>query len=249
MIPKVAMVFAAGLGTRLRPITNRVPKALVEVGGRPMIEYPLRALAAAGVERIVVNLHHLGDTIRAALGDGARFGVEIIYSPEDPILDTGGALVHARSFLGNADFFVWNCDAIVDPDLAALARRHEASGALATLVLRADPEAARYGIVEIDGDGNVGRFLGHPAPGIDPSVLAPRMFCGVHVISPRAFERMPASGVFSITRDVYAPWTAAGAPLVGVDYDGYWRDLGTPDSLAAADADVAEGRFGPAWLR
>ena len=251
MIPKVAMIFAAGLGTRLRPITHRVPKALVEVGGRAMIEYPLRALAAAGVERAVVNLHHLGDAIRAALGDGARFGVEIVYSPEDPILDTGGALVKARPLLGDGDFFVWNCDAIVDPNLAGLARRHQESGALATLVLRADPEAARYGLVEIDGDGIIRRFLGRGqgSSSADGNALAPRMFCGVHVISPRAFERMPATGAFSITRDVYAPWTAAGAPLVGVDYAGYWRDLGTPDSLAAADADVAEGRFGPAWLR
>src|SRR5262249_15603361 len=97
--PRKAMVLAAGLGTRLRPITDTIPKPLVEIDGRPMIEYPLRMLAAAGVREVVVNLHHLGDAIRAALGDGARYRVRIHYSPEDPILDTGGAIARARRLL------------------------------------------------------------------------------------------------------------------------------------------------------
>lgn len=248
MKPRVGMILAAGLGTRLRPITNAIPKALVPVGGRPMIEFPLRALVATGVERVVVNLHHLGDAIRETLGDGRRFGVEIVYSPENPILDTGGAVVRARDLLGEREFFLWNCDAIVDPDLDALTRRHDTSGALATLLLREDADAARFGLVEIDGEDRVRRFLGRAAPGAEHEALAPRMFCGVHVLSPRVFERLPPGGVFSITRDVYAPWTAEGVAISAVTYRGYWRDLGTPGSLAAADADLAAGRFRPAFL-
>lgn len=245
MTVRTAMVLAAGFGTRLRPVTETVPKALVPVGGRPMIEYPIRALAAAGVERVVVNLHHLGDRIPAALGDGRRLGVEILYSPEETILETGGGIARARPLLGDGDAFVVNCDALTDADLATLARRHVESGAAATLLLREDPDAARYGLVETTTDERIGRFLGRLAPDVEPSVLRPRMFCGVQVISPALDEWMPPAASFSITRDVYAPAVADGARLLGVDHRGYWKDLGTPASLAEAERDLASGRFRP----
>jgi NDP-sugar pyrophosphorylase family protein len=241
------MVLAAGLGTRLRPLTDRVPKALVDVGGRPMIEYPLRMLAAAGVERVVVNLHHLGEQIRAALGDGSRLGIEITYSPEDPILDTGGAVAKARPILGDGAFLLVNCDAILDVDLAAVATLHEARRALATLVVRADPEAERYGAIDLDAQGRVRRFLGRPADVPKPTVR--RMFCGVHVVSPEVFGFMPDRAAFSITRDVYTAAHARGAALYGFTYDGYWRDLGTTAALDAARADLASGRFRPSYSR
>jgi NDP-sugar pyrophosphorylase family protein len=236
------MVLAAGLGTRLRPLTDRVPKPLVEIGGRPMIEYPLRLLAAAGVELVIVNLHHLGDQVRAVLGDGSRYGLRIEYSPEDPILDTGGGVARARPLLGDEPFVLANCDALLDVDLAAVWRLHDERGALATLVVRSDPDAERYGALDLDATGRVRRFLGRP-----PDVAAPlvrRMFCGVHVISPEIFEHLPSQPVFSITRDVYRPLVEAGAPVFGYDHPGYWRDLGTPESLTEARADLESGRFG-----
>jgi NDP-sugar pyrophosphorylase family protein len=242
---RTAMILAAGFGTRLRPLTGTVPKALVPVAGRPMIEYAIVALARAGVERIVVNLHHLGERIPAALGDGRRFGVSIAYSSEETILETGGGIARARPLLGDGDFFVANCDALCDADLGALARRHVESGALATLLLREDPDAARYGLVETDDAGRIARFLGRLAPGIDASALRPRMFCGLHVLSPRVFGWMPAAGAFSITRDVYAPAVEGGAALVGLDHPGYWRDLGSAASIALAERDLADGRFVP----
>jgi NDP-sugar pyrophosphorylase family protein len=119
------------------------------------------------------------------------------------------------------------------------------SGALATLLLREDPDAARYGLVERDDAGRIGRFLGRSAPGLDPKALRPRMFCGFHVLSSRIFEWMPAAGAFSITRDVYAPAVEGGATLVGVDHGGYWRDLGNADSIALAERDLVDGRFVP----
>ena len=245
--PRQAIVLAAGLGTRLRPATDTTPKPLLAIGARPMIEYPIRMLAAAGVEDIVVNLHHLGDRIRTALGDGAAFGVRIRYSPEDPILDTGGAIARARRLLRDEPFAVANCDTLADPDLAGMAELHEARGALATLLVRADPDAERYGALDLDSSGRVRRFLGEPTtPLAEP--LARRMFCGVHVLSPEIFSRMPSDGVFSITRDVYKPLIARGARdelILGFDHAGYWRDLGTPQSLDDARGDVAAGRFAP----
>jgi mannose-1-phosphate guanylyltransferase len=247
VFPRTAIVFAAGLGTRLGPITDRVPKALLEIGGRPMIEYPLRMLAAAGVEQVIVNLHHLGEQIRARLGDGARYGLRIRYSPEDPILDTGGAVARARPLLGDEPFAIANCDALLDPDLEALWRFHEERGALATLVVRSDPNAERYGALDLDSTGIVRRFLGKPESVDGP--LERRMFCGVHVLSPDIFAHLPAMRVFSITRDFYAPLVVSGARLCGFDYRGYWRDVGTRDSLSAARDDFAAQVFDPAYLR
>ncbi|MGH7818660.1 MAG: nucleotidyltransferase family protein [Candidatus Binatia bacterium] len=245
--PRKAMVLAAGRGVRLKPLTDRLPKALVEVAGRPMIEYPLRMLAAAGVEEVVVNLHHRGELIRATLGNGDRFGVRIHYSTEDSLLDTGGAVARARPLLEGAPFAIANCDALLDVDLSALWEFHRRRSALATLVVRSDPQAERYGAIDVDIEGRVRRFLGKPAA--TTLSLARRMFCGVQVISPEIFELMPtAPPAFSITSDVYARAFADGRPLYGFDYAGYWRDLGTAESLAAAEADAMAKRFAPAYL-
>jgi NDP-sugar pyrophosphorylase family protein len=240
------MVLAAGRGVRLRPATDATPKPLLDLGGRPMIEYPLRMLAAAGVEEIVVNLHHLGDSIRAALGDGRRYGVRLHYSPENPLLDTGGALLPARSWLGDEPFALANCDALLDPDLAALWALHGARGALVTLVVRADAHAEDYGALDCDATGLVRRFLGRP-PGA-PAALERRMFAGVHVLSPEIFAHMPDAGAFSITRDVYRPLVERGAAIYGFDYCGYWRDLGTAQSLEEARYDIRHKRFAPAYV-
>jgi NDP-sugar pyrophosphorylase family protein len=245
--PRKAMVLAAGLGTRLRPLTEAQPKALIQVGGRPMIEYPLRMLAAAGVEEVVINLHHLGDLVFAALGDGGRFGLCLRYSREDQLLDTGGAVVRARTLLGDEPFVLANCDALLDPDLAAAWAFHRERKALATLLVRRDAQAERYGALDLDADGRVRRFLGRPAS--SSAGLERWMFGGVHLISPEIFDRMPAAGVFSITRDVYLPLVESGEKVFGWDYAGYWGDVGSIDGLSRARADVDAGRFSPGYLR
>lgn len=240
-VPATALILAAGFGTRLRPITDRTPKALVEIAGRQMIEYPIRMLAAAGVTRIVVNLYHLGKQIPEALGDGNALGVSIVYSPEDPILDTGGAIRRARHLLGDGDFFVANCDALTDVDVTGLSTLHSREQALATLAVRRDPEARRYGAVELDATGRVRRFLGKPKSVAEP--LETFMFCGVHIISPAIFDWMPDSEVFSITRHVYPQALEAGQRIFGRRHDGYWRDLGTHEALEGARRDVEAGSF------
>jgi NDP-sugar pyrophosphorylase family protein len=244
--PRRAVVLAAGLGTRLRPLTDTTPKALLEIGGHPMIEYPLRMLARGGVTEVAINLHHLAEQVRAALGDGARYGLRIHYSAENPILDTGGAIARVRPFLGDEPFVVVNCDALIDPDLSAAWALHERSRALATLVVREDCEAVRYGPLDLDPSGQVKRFLGRPAQVSGP--LERRMFCGVHLVSPQIFAHMPERVVFSITRDVYAPLVQSGAPIFGFEHHGYWRDLGTPQSLDAARGDVERRRFAPSFM-
>jgi mannose-1-phosphate guanylyltransferase len=231
------MVLAAGLGTRLRPLTNDRPKALVEVGGRPLIAWNLELLARFGITDVVVNLHWHGDVLRRALGDGAAFGLRIEYSPEDPLLDTGGGVKRAQALLGDGDFVVMNSDTIVDLPLDHVITRHRTAGAAATLVLRRDPEQARYGEIEIDADDRIRRFLGTP-PTVDVALRA-FMFAGVHVMSPRVFDFMPADGgIFSLTRATYPAMLAAGAPLHGFPFDGFWRVIDTPGDRERATRDL-----------
>jgi mannose-1-phosphate guanylyltransferase len=229
------MVLAAGLGTRLRPLTLDRPKPLVAVHGRPLIAYNLLLLRRYGVVDVIINLHHQGDALRVALGDGRAFGVRIVYSPEDPLLDTGGAIKNAASLLGDDDFLVLNGDTIIDLPLDALIAAHRARDAAATLVLRHDPEQQRYGLVEIDAGERIRRFLGRPSD-VD-ATLVPYMFAGVHVLSPRVLDHMPAAGTaFSITRATYPAMLVADERLYGFPFGGFWRVIDTAADLERANA-------------
>jgi NDP-sugar pyrophosphorylase family protein len=227
------MILAAGFGSRLRPLTDRMPKSLIAVGGHPLIAYPIALLRAAGIREVIINLHHLGDQIRAALGDGAAHGVSITYSEENPILDTGGAIKNAEPFLRGDRFVVLNSDTICDVALADVLAWHAARRALATMVLRPDREAARYGIIEIDAAGRVRRFLGRPA--IVDAPLTPLMFAGIHVFEPEVFAYME-QGRFGIVTTTYPRLLADGRPVSGYTFTGYWRVLDT-------HAGLAEGRW------
>lgn len=227
------MILAAGFGTRLRPLTDRLPKPLLPVCGHPLIAYPLALVRAAGITDVVINLHHRGAQLRAALGDGRRYGVSIVYSHEPAILDTGGGIKHAEALLGADRFVVLNADTICDVDLTAVVASHVARGALATMVLRPDRDAARYGLIEIDREDRIRRFLGHPAVSALP--LTALMFAGIHVFEPDVFAHME-TGRFSITRRTYPRLLDAGLPLFGHRYAGYWHVLDT-------HAGLAEGRW------
>lgn len=233
-----AMVLAAGLGTRLRPLTLDRPKPLVAVHGRPLIAYNLLLLRRYGVTEVIINLHHHGEALRAALGDGAAFGVRILYSPEDPLLDTGGAIKNAAPLLGDDDFLVLNGDTIIDLPLDTLIAAHRAHGAAATLVLRTDPEQARYGLVEIDDTRRIRRFLGRPSA--VPVPLTAYMFAGVHVLSRRVFDYMPEVRTFSITRHTYPAMLEAGEQLYGLPFAGFWRVIDTAADLERASAELAD---------
>ncbi len=232
-----AMVLAAGLGTRLRPLTLDRPKPLVELAGRPVIAYNLALLRRHGIREVIINLHHHGEALRAALGDGARFGLDIHYSPEDPLLDTGGAIKNAEALLAPDDFLVMNGDTVIDLRLDLLIAAHRERGATATLVVRHDAEQARYGLVEIDGDERVRRFLGKPAEWSSP--LESYMFAGVHMLSSRVFQYMPDLRPVSITREVYPRMLADGEPLYGFPYAGFWCVIDTADDLARAERALA----------
>jgi NDP-sugar pyrophosphorylase family protein len=242
-----AMILAAGFGTRLRPLTNTVPKALVPVAGRPLVEYSLLWLKSQGIQDVVMNLHHHGEKVRAALGDGSVYGLRLTYSPEDPILDTGGGIKKAQPFLDGNTFLVLNGDTIIDLDLSTLLETHCRNQAVATLVLRADPEANRYGIIETDRSGRIRRFLAQP-PEVN-AALSPFMFTGLQILEPRIFDFMPANRAFGTTRETYPRLLQAGEPLYGFIHRGPWMVVDDAAGMARATQAIIAGQIRLSYLR
>jgi NDP-sugar pyrophosphorylase family protein len=239
-----AMVLAAGQGTRLRPVTDRLPKAMVPVAGRPMIEFVLLLLRHYGICDIVINLHHFGKQIEDHLGDGQRFNVNISYSHEAELLDTGGGLLKAKSFLQHGTFIVINTDALIDVDLTAVLNDHRHNQATATLVLRPDDDADRYGSIDIGADGRIRRFLEHRSPEQPAGAIRKLMFTGVQILEPRVFDYMDVSEQkkFSTTRETYPRMLRAGERLFGYNFAGFWQDLGTIERIEEAQRKLKSGR-------
>ncbi|HZD39319.1 MAG TPA: NDP-sugar synthase [Terriglobales bacterium] len=238
-----AMVLAAGQGMRLRPLTERRPKALVPVAGRAMIEYPLLLLRHYGIHDIVINLHHHGEQIVDYLGTGERYDLHITYSRERELLGTGGGLLKAKSFLKDETFIVINTDVLIDLSLADLMTFHQVRKAAATLVLRPDERADDYGSIEIDAKGRICRFLDtriSPSPGAAGRKL---MFTGVQILEPEVFRSADyAAEKFSTTRHIYPHMLRQGEALYGYSFEGYWQDLGTEVRIRQAEEDMIQGK-------
>jgi len=241
-----AMILAAGLGTRLRPLTDKTPKPLLPVAGLPLIGWNLLLLRQHGITDVVVNLHHLGELIERELRDGARYGVRVVYSKEPDILGTGGGIKQAESFFGDEPFLVLNGDTLLEMDLKFVARFHREEQGLATMVLREDPDAEQWGAVEIDGHRRVLSIAGRGRSPDRPTLR--RMFAGVHVMHPRLLRDVPRGQPSSII-DAYVAAIERGEAVLGYDMQGYWSDVGTPERYAQAQQDAEAGRINLAWRR
>ena len=248
-----ALVLSAGKGERLMPLTAAVPKPIVEVGGRPLIHYPLRMLAQAGVTDIAINVHHLAAAVQTALGSGDALGVRITYAPEVTLLGTGGPLPGLREFFGKETFAILNCDTIIDLDLRALAEFHRKRGGLATLVLRESDTPETYSRIEIGADSRVRRMrlLTRRAPvefddygpaldAADAARLAAYMYCGVLLCEPALFDLMPPiAPPFSLMGDLFAPLLAQGQAMFGHVHRDFFRTVDDLKSLEALRAEFA----------
>jgi len=231
------MVLAAGKGTRLRPLTDVLPKPLCEVAGVPLIRLALRQLQAAGVTRAVINLHHLGGLIEAHLGAEAE-GVALQYSREQTILGTGGGIRAALPLLGEAPFYVVNADALQDVDLPGLASVHQTSGAVATLTLREDPNAARFGVVGTDDAGRIRRMVDQFDDG---GATRSYMFTGVHIMDHRVVRELPLGEERCVIRQGYVPLLKTGGHLHAYVHGGAFHDVGTPERWSHAQRRVLDG--------
>jgi mannose-1-phosphate guanylyltransferase len=223
------MVLAAGLGTRLQPLTLLAAKPVLPVLNRPLLHWTLQHLARHGVREVMVNTHHQPGTIRRALGDGSAFGLDLRYSHERTILGTGGGLRKVRAFLGDEPFLVVNGDVLVDCDFEAVVERHRAAGARATLVLTDHPDVASYGGVVTGRGGWIRAIAGLPRPAPGKAAL----FTGVHVMDPTLLDRLPPGRSDSV-RDLYAPLLAEGGRVLGVRVRSAWYDFGSPSLYLAS---------------
>src|SRR5205807_1427263 len=198
-----AMVLCAGFGTRLRPLTDKIPKPLVPLCGLPLLRYNFALLKNAGVEEIVVNTHHLGRVMEQGARDLAReLGIALHVSHEEKqILGTGGGVRRAEKLLGSGTFYLLNGDMIFDVDLGAALAAHRKAGAVATMVLAPYPRGATYGAVEVDVGMNVRRIAGRGAAP-EPALIRAH-FTGVHILEPPLIARLPAEGESDINRTAY----------------------------------------------
>ena len=228
-----AMILAAGRGTRLAPLTDRKPKPLAPIAGEPLIVHQLRWLRRAGVRDVVVNLHHLGEQIEAAVGDGRNFGVRVRYSREEELLETGGGIRKALPHLRPGPFLVLNGDIWTDFPFHKLL---SARPAAAHLVLTPKPPhkpAADFHFV-----GKAGNAAGHRTVGRDPAV-DDLTYCGFGVLSEALFANT-REGPFSLRELLFD--AAERGLLTGEVFDGVWIDIGTPEQLRQARRQATRGK-------
>jgi mannose-1-phosphate guanylyltransferase len=241
-----AMILAAGLGTRLRPLTNDRPKALVEVAGRTLLEITLSRLRGFGVREVIVNVHHFADTVVDYLRKNDHFGMRIEISRENLLLDTGGGLKKAAWFFLEGSsrldepFLLHNVDVISTIDLQRMMRFHVEHKALATLAVQ-ERETSRYLLFD-EQLALCGRLSGHNRQaefvlGSEQLLVQALAFSGIHVISPKIFSMMTEEGPFSIITS-YLRLAGQGKNILAFRADEYyWRDLGRPENVAQAELD------------
>ncbi len=242
-----AMILAAGLGTRLRPLTDNRPKALVEIAGRTLLEITLSRLRAFGISDVIINVHHFADMVLEYLKTNDNFGMRIEVSREEVLLDSGGGLKKAAYFFledsrgAKEPFILHNVDVISTIDLRRMAQFHIENQALATLAVQ-DRETSRYLLFD-EQLRLCGRRSGRDQKTefVRPSQQAQALaFSGIHVISPRLFAVMSEEGVFSIITS-YLHLAAQGEKILAFRADEYyWRDLGRPDNVMQAAQDLKQ---------
>ncbi len=244
-----AMVLAAGLGTRLRPITYAMPKPMVPVLNRPVMEHIVRLLARHGFTETIANLHWFPDLIEAHFGDGSRFGVELTYSREERLLGTSGGVRNAAGFLGDS-FLVISGDALTDLDLAAMREFHESHDGVATLATKRVADTSQFGVAITGADGRIQGFQEKPDPAEALSDLAN---CGIYMFRSEIFDFFPAPGASKAAGagdpDGFADWAMdvfprlldGDVPFYSHEIDAYWNDIGNLEELRESTLDALSG--------
>ena len=228
---KKAMVLAAGLGTRLRPVTFKTPKPLLHVGSQTLIDFSLQYLARHKISDVMINLHHLGDMIRDHVGDGARYGLKVSYSFEPEILGTGGGIKNCEEFFEGKPFVAMNSDSLLSADLDRAIERHLESSASATMVLKKRGPGDPYEPINVEngfvnGIGKKGDYF----------------YTGLQIIGPDLLRELPPKGQVScLIKDGYQKLLVKGKKVAAFLYDGYFNDIGTPERYEQAKRDIAEG--------
>jgi mannose-1-phosphate guanylyltransferase len=235
-----ALLLSAGPGTRLRPWTDDRPKSMVVVSGRPFIERTIEWLREAGIRELIINLHHFPSVVTDHLGDGARFGVSIVYSREPRLMGTAGAVAHAMPLIGRATFLVVYADNLIRLDLAAFLAEHRELAAVMTFALHERENVTSRGVAEIGEDRLIRSFVEKPSPGATTSHW---VNAGLYACQPDVLDRIPATTAPDFGRDVIPAMLKRRDRVAGYlmrEPDRLlWID--TPDDLARAEMELGQG--------
>jgi mannose-1-phosphate guanylyltransferase/mannose-1-phosphate guanylyltransferase/phosphomannomutase len=244
-----AMILAAGLGTRLRPITYAMPKPMVPVLGRPVMEHIVRLLTRHGFGEAIANLHWFPETIEGHFGDGSAFGIELSYSREERLLGTSGGVRKAAGFLGDS-FLVISGDALTDIDLTAMREFHESHDGIATLATKRVEDTSQFGVAITGADGRIQGFQEKPDP---TEALSDLANCGIYMFRKEIFDFFPAPGTAKVAgpddppgfadwaTDVFPALLEGDVPFYSHKIDAYWNDIGNLEELRQGNLDALHG--------
>ncbi len=230
-----AVIMAGGLGTRLRPLTNSVPKHVLPVAGRPMIEYVIRSMVGGGFEDIILTTGYIYDRIVDVVGDATQYGARAFYSIESKRLGTAGSVKRVESLLDDT-FVVGSGDVLADVDIKELYDFHKRKGAVATMALTSVDKPTEYGIVGLDEDSRIVKFKEKPK---EEEVFSNLINAGIYILEPEALRHVPPETMFDFSKNLFPILLEEGV-LYGKKISGLWRDVGRPLDLIGANRDMVE---------
>ncbi|MFQ6122223.1 MAG: sugar phosphate nucleotidyltransferase [Dehalococcoidales bacterium] len=232
--PLKAVILVGGEGTRLRPLTYGVPKAMMPVLNRPFLEHLVAYLREFGIKDIILALSYLAESIQDYFGDGSNLGVQLTYSVESSPLGTAGAVKNIEQYL-NSTFAVLNGDIFTDLDIADMLTFHRQKGAKATIALTWVDNPCAFGVVETTDDGRVQRFVEKPSP---DQVTSNWINAGIYILEPEALKYVPAGSHYMFERGLFPLLLDLGEPVYGYHFSGYWLDMGTPEKYLCLNCDL-----------
>jgi mannose-1-phosphate guanylyltransferase/mannose-1-phosphate guanylyltransferase/phosphomannomutase len=233
------MVMAAGLGTRLRPLTHVLPKPMVPIANRPVLHHLLNLLVRHDIREVGINIHVFPELIKSYFGDGSALGMAIRWSEEKELLGTAGGTKLLEDYWGREPILITSGDGLHDVDVTALIGHHRRNGGLATLAVKPVDDPSAYGVVILDRDTRIKGFQEKPNRDEARSDLAN---CGVYVIEPELLDRIPPNTFYDFGQDVWPALVAAGEPIYGYTTMAYWNDVGGLDELRNSILDAVGGR-------
>ena len=232
------MIMAAGLGTRLYPLTGRTAKPMVPILNRPVMEHMIKLLRRHGIGELAANLHYHPDKICRYFGDGSQLGVELRYNLEEELLGTAGGVRNVAEYFGSEPFLVMAGDALTDIDLAALRAAHDANGGIATLAVKRVQNVSEFGVVIADSDGRIQGFQEKPDPAEALSDLAS---CMIYMLSPEIFDYFPDQPAVDFALDVFPALLDNDVPFHVHEIDAYWNDVGSLPEYLQGNLDALQG--------
>jgi len=232
------MVLAAGVGERMKPLTDHLPKPLLPIANRPVMAYILEHLGRHGFTDVVANVYYRGEDIIDCFGDGSGYGIRLTYSREDQLWGSAGSVKRNRDFFEGEPFLVIGADDLTDMDLSALLERHRCSGAIASIGLAEVDETSQFGIVVTGEAGRIQYFVEKPE-GPAPSRTANTQ---IYLFEPEILDLIPEGEWYDFGRNVFPRLVDDRSPFFGFSLPGYWRDIGSAGDYFAAQSDVMQGR-------